>query len=152
RKGLVRTLLAATGAAAMLLLLVVSAASAAESTTIKVLSSRADLVVDNEALLEVTVPTGEDPHNVTVLVGGQDESSAFAVQSEQSTRGLVTGLLEGPNTVEAKLPDGTGAKITLTDHPQGGPLFAGPQVQPWTCPAGALDSQCNRPATYAYKY
>ncbi|HUA73875.1 MAG TPA: DUF6351 family protein [Solirubrobacteraceae bacterium] len=149
----------------MLLLLVASAATArtaraarpnaepaANATTIKVLSSRADLVTDNEALLEITVPTGEDPHAVTVLVGGQDESSAFAVQSEQSTRGLATGLLEGPNTVEAKLPDGTGAKLTLTDHPQGGPLFAGPQVQPWTCPAGALDSQCNRPATYAYKY
>jgi hypothetical protein len=152
RKRPARTLLAATVAAVLLLLLVASAATAAESTTIKVLSSRADLVVDNEALLEITVPTGEDPHNVTVLVGGQDESAAFAVQSEQSTRGLVTGLLEGANTVEAKLPDGTGAKITLTNHPQGGPLFAGPQVQPWTCPAGALDSQCNRPATYAYKY
>jgi hypothetical protein len=142
----------------LLLLLSASAANArphavaAEGTTIKVLSSRADLVVDNEALLEVTVPTGEDPHNVTVLVNGQDETSAFAVQSEQVTRGLVTGLHEGANTVEAKLPDGTGAKIALTDHPQGGPLWAGPQVQPWKCPAGALDTQCNQPATYKYLY
>ncbi|HEX4483759.1 MAG TPA: DUF6351 family protein [Solirubrobacteraceae bacterium] len=127
-------------------------AETAGGTTLKVLSSRADLVVDGEALLEITVPTGEEAHNVTVTVGGQDETSAFAVQSEQSLRGVVTGLLEGPNIVEAKLADGTGAKITLTDHPQGGPLFAGPQVQPWTCPAGALDSQCDQPATYKYVY
>jgi Tannase-like family of unknown function (DUF6351) len=152
RNRLARTLLGATVATVLLLMLVASAASAAETTTIKVLSGRADLVVDNEALLEVTVPAGEDAHNVTVLVGGQDETSAFAAQSEQSTRGLVTGLLEGANTVEAKLPDGTGAKITLTDHPQGGPLWAGPQVQPWKCPAGALDPQCNQPATYKYLY
>ena len=89
---------------------------------------------------------------MTVLVNGQDESSAFAAQSEQTTQGLVTGLKEGANTVEAKLPNGSGAKITLTDHPQGGPLWAGPQVQPWKCPAGALDAQCNQPATYKYLY
>jgi hypothetical protein len=157
-----RTLLHVAMAAVMLSLLFVPAADArraavrhaeaGEVTTIKVLSSRADLVVDDEALLEVTVPAGEDPHSVTVLVNGQDESSAFAAQSEQATRGLVTGLAEGANTVEARLPDGSGAKITLTDHPQGGPLFAGPQVQPWTCEAGAADSQCNKAPSYKYLY
>jgi Tannase-like family of unknown function (DUF6351) len=158
RKGPAQTLLRATVAAVLLLVLVASVATAqagaetTENTTIKVLSSRADLVVDNEALLEVTVPAGENPADVTVLVAGQDETSAFAAQSAQSVRGLVTGLHEGANTVEAKLPDGTGAKITLSDHPQGGPLFSGPQVQPWTCPAGSLDSQCNQPATYKYQY
>ncbi len=157
-RGRAWTLLRATAAALLVLALGASAASAKrnaetpESTTIKVLSSRADLVVDNEALVEVKVPSGEDAHNVTVLVNGQDESSAFAAQSEQTTQGLVTGLKEGANTVEAKLPNGSGAKITLTDHPQGGPLWAGPQVQPWKCPAGALDAQCNQPATYKYLY
>ncbi len=147
----------------MILLLATNAAAARSSarrlaepsegsTQITVLSSRADLVVDDEALLEVSVPAGEDPHNVTVSVNGQDETSAFSVQSAQTLQGLATGLKDGKNIVIAELPDGSGAKITLTDHPQGGPLFSGPQLQPWKCEEGATDSQCNKPATYTYLY
>jgi len=54
--------------------------------------------------------------------------------------------------VRAVLPDGRGARITLTDAPLGGPVFSGPQIQPWTCSAGARDAKCNRPPTYAYVY
>jgi len=31
----------------------------------------------------------------------------------------------------------TAAKLTITDHPNGGPVFSGPQLQPWHCPDGA---------------
>ena len=44
-----------------------------------------------------------------------------------------------------------GAQITITNHPIGGPVFAGPQIQPWTCEAGATDAQCNLPTAYAYQ-
>ena len=120
--------------------------------TITVLSSRADLVVGGEALVEVTVPSGQNPSEVTVDVGSEDETSAFSVESPTTLLGLVTGLHEGPNTVTAQLAHGTGAQITLTDYPTGGPLFAGPQVQPWTCEAGATDGQCNKAPTYEYLY
>jgi hypothetical protein len=151
---MVRLSLGATLVALVLLLISSSAANAeaGETTTIRVLSSRADLVVDDEALLEVAVATGEDPNNVKITVGGKDETSAFSVQSAQTLRGLVTGLQSGRNVVEARLPDGSGAKLALTDHPQGGPLFAGPQIQPWTCESGALDTQCNKAPTYTYFY
>lgn len=120
--------------------------------SITVLSSRADLVVGDEALLEIAVPSDEDPNYVKVSVGSQDESSAFSVQPGHKLLGLVTGLQDGTNTVTALPSDGPGAEIVLTDHPQGGPLFAGPQVQPWTCEAGATDSQCDKAPTYEYLY
>src|SRR6185503_1830752 len=38
------------------------------------------------------------------------------------------------------------------NHATGGPVFAGSQIQPWTCFDGALDKQCNRKPTYEYVY
>jgi hypothetical protein len=158
------TILAIGLAAALLTLLLAATAGAArpkaksharsaeETVTITVLSSRADLVAGDEALLEITVPAGQDPHEVTVDVGSENETAAFSVQSGNTLLGVVTGLHEGVNTVTAQLAHGPGAQIVLTDHPQGGPLFAGPQVTQWTCEAGATDSQCNKPATYSYLY
>ena len=45
-----------------------------------------------------------------------------------------------------------GASVTVTNHPNGGPVFSGPQVQPWACQASAADAQCNQPASYTYQY
>ena len=50
----------------------------------------------------------------------------------------------------ARLADGRGATITITNHPIGGPVFAGAQVQPWICKPSAKDAQCNRPAVVSY--
>ncbi len=128
------------------------AAHRSKAPTITVVSSRGDLVVGDEALVEVAVPAGQDPHEVTVDVGTENETSAFSVQSSTTLVGLVTGLHDGANTVTAQLAHGSGAQIVLTDHPSGGPLFAGPQVQTWTCEAGATDSQCDKAPTYEYLY
>ena len=38
------------------------------------------------------------------------------------------------------------------NHPIGGPVIAGPQVQPWVCQNGSADPQCNAPTTYTYEY
>ncbi|MFY9588118.1 MAG: DUF6351 family protein, partial [Actinomycetota bacterium] len=57
-----------------------------------------------------------------------------------------------PNVLTATLPDGTGARITITKHPRGGPVLAGPQVQPWVCQEGALDKQCNAPTKFEFMY
>ncbi len=52
----------------------------------------------------------------------------------------------------ARLPDGYGARITITNHPIGGPVFSGPQIQPWQCQSGAADKQCDQTPSYAYYY
>ena len=65
---------------------------------------------------------------------------------------VVIGLLEGrEGTVD--LRQALGKRLTLTNHPIGGPIFSGPQVTPYACnpnasnpPLGpAVDAQCNAP-------
>ena len=54
--------------------------------------------------------------------------------------------------LSVRLPDGYGAHLTLVNHPLGGPVFSGPQIQPWLCQSGAKDAQCNQAPTYSYSY
>ena len=52
-------------------------APATAQGAIRVLSSRADTVSGDDALIAVTLPKGVRPSDVKVVVGGVDESSAF---------------------------------------------------------------------------
>ena len=149
------------GAAAVLLLLVglapATRAGAAGVTVINVLSNRADLVSGGDALVEVVPPSGANPA-YHVDLNGTDVTPMFAVRPNGRYEGLVTGLVNGANLLTATLPDGSGAYITITNHPIGGPLFAGPQVQPWICGTAAAglapptDAQCNAPTIYQFFY
>jgi uncharacterized tannase-like protein DUF6351 len=128
------------------------AASSKRQVSISVLSGRADLVSGGSALVAVDLPPGSNPRSARVTVGGNDVTSAFAVRADGRFEGLVTGLALGQNQLQATLPGATGAAITLTNHPIGGPVLSGPQLQPWTCQSTAVDSQCNQPPTYRYSY
>lgn len=118
---------------------------------IRVLSNRADLISGGDALLDVVLPSGTDASAVTMTLNGEDVSGAFIASADGTLRGLVTGLVVGDNTFKAQYAGGK-AQTTLVDHPNGGPILAGPQLQPWTCQDGAVDAQCNQPPTYAYVY
>jgi hypothetical protein len=122
------------------------------TVAIQVVSGRADLVSDGQALLDVLVPAGLPTAGLRITVGRRDLTHDFVRQPSGALEGLVTGLAVGRNTVTATLSNGSGARIVLTNHHNGGPLFAGPQIQPWTCQPGALDRQCNKPVAYAYSY
>jgi hypothetical protein len=93
--------------------------------------------------------------------------------------GLVTGLRLGKNNLAVTVPGG-GAKLKITNHPPGGPVFAGEQQHPWICatmtarpvtvtvPGTALsgtattrvsglasdplDDKCNAVSQYSYYY
>lgn len=130
----------------------VSAGSASTPMSITVLSGRADLVSGGSALIQVNLSNPADAQNLKVVVDGHDVSTDFALRADGGFEGLVTGLSLGPNLLQANLPDGSGARITLVNHPNGGPVFSGPQVQPWTCQTGALDSQCDQAPTYQFVY
>jgi hypothetical protein len=131
--------------AATMLALAVPLANAA--TSIEVLSNRADLISGGDALVAVDLPAGTDPSTITVTQNGKDVTSDFAQRPNGRFEGLLTGLVNGANTIAAG-----GAKITITNHPNGGPVLDGPQIQPWVCQSTAQDKQCNQPATYAYQY
>ena len=122
-------------------------ASAAAALEIEVLSNRADLVSAGDALVAVDLPAGTDPSTVRVTAGDADVTDAFAVRPD----GRFEGLRDRPRagSQRASAPSSRTApeaRITITNHPNGGPVFSGPQVQPWVCQASAVDEQCNQPA------
>jgi hypothetical protein len=129
-----------------------SAMAAPTPPTIEVLSNRADLISAGDALVAIVLPAGTDPSSVQVTVGGRNVTSAFARRPNGRYEGLVTGLAAGSNVLTARLANGASATVTIANHPNGGPVFSGPQVQPWKCQATATDSQCNEPVSYSYEY
>jgi len=131
--------------------IIASDAAAPEPVRIEVLSGRGDLVTGGNAYLRVVPPQGTSAEGLTVYDDGRDVSAAFTPR-EGGVDGVVTGLSLGDNVISAVLAGGNRASITLTNHPIGGPVFSGPQIEPWTCRGAAQDDQCNRESTYTYSY
>src|SRR5688572_13270087 len=106
-------------------LLAASAASAAD-VEIRVLSNRADVISGDDALVEVVLPPGASAAGLAVDVDGRSVSDQVRLRDNGRVMGLVTDLALGENLLTARLADGRGARITLTNHPIGGPVFSGP--------------------------
>jgi hypothetical protein len=103
--------------------------------------------------VEVVLPRRVHVSSVTVRLNGQDVTGAFDVGADDRFVGRVDGLALGTNVLEARstqMPQG--ARIEITNHAIGGPIFSGTQRQPWLCTtenAGlgpAVDAQCNAAA------
>jgi hypothetical protein len=138
---------------------------------IKTLSNRADLLSDDDALVEIVLSKDVGIDSLRVDLDGRDVRGVFARRSDGRIKGVLTGLKNGANVLTARLGS-SGARLTLTNHPRGGPVFAGPQVQPWICatpmaePASATtpatnasglgttatDAQCNIATEYKFFY
>lgn len=126
-------------------------ARTAPRLSIDVLSGRADLVSGGSALVAVNLPKRSDAHRVVIRLGHRRITKRFAFRKDHRFEGLVTGLALGPNHLVAI--DGTlGARITLVNHPYGGPVLSGPQLKPWVCETGATDKKCDKRPTYTYEY
>ena len=118
---------------------------------IETAGNRADLVSGGDVLVRVTLPEGASAEAATLTANG---TSAGALRTAPDGRGwiaLVSGLKDGKNTL-ALTSGGKTVRLDVTNHPNGGPLFSGPQIQPWTCLDGALNAQCDREPTYSYSY
>ena len=119
--------------------------------TITVLSNRADLISGGDALIQVKLPPSGRRMHASLWMGKRRIRTRL-VRSGSNLTGLISGLKNGRNVIKVRLTNGALARLTIVNHPNGGPVFAGPQVQPWKCEPGAVDKQCNKPATYAYYY
>ena len=128
-----------------------SGARVTRPLVVDVLSNRADLVSGGDALVAVEIPDVVDPADVTVTVGDRDVTRRFAVRRDGRFLGLVTGLAVGRNVLRATAPGWSGRTV-VTDHPNGGPVFSGPQLGPYVCQATARDAQCNEPPSYSWLY
>jgi hypothetical protein len=139
--------------AGLIVLCLGSQAAFAAGPRISVLSNRADLISAGDALVAVDLPAGVDPAAVKVFAGSRDVTSAFRIRPNGRYEGLVTGLALGANVLTVRSPGTDWAKITIANHPNGGPVFSGPLVQPWTCQSTAVNPKtCNQPASYEYEY
>jgi hypothetical protein len=136
-------------------------ASSRSLVQIETLDNRADLISGPQTLVGISLPRGTGVHAVRITLDRRNVTSVFARRSYGTFNGLIgqlTGLNPGLHVVKAVLRNGSGARLRITDHAIGGPVFAGPQVEPWVCDTQAVglgapvDKQCNAPTMIAYYY
>lgn len=138
-----------------MLSLPIARADTTAAVRIRLLSNRADLVSGADALVEVIA---DDPAGIEIDIDGRDVTDAFVARADGRLLGLVDELALGENILAATLPDGSGARLRITNYPIGGPIFAGEQVQPWPCATDtnglgpALDTQCNATTVFTFFY
>ena len=126
---------------------------------ITVLSNRADLVSGGDALVSVDLQA--NPRAVTVELNGSDITDSFSIRPNGRFEGLVEGLEEGTNVLRVRPANGVGRSLEIHNHPIGGPVFSGPQVQPWLCRTqvqsnpslgASTDAKCNAPTVTELLY
>jgi len=122
--------------------------------TIEVLSNHAELISGGDALIRVVADNPEELTGATLNIGKKDATAALVPQEDGSLMGLVEGLALGENTLTVTLASSAILTRTITNHPKGGPVISGPQVQPWKCTntAQQLDEQCNQAPEFSFKY
>lgn len=128
-----------------------------QTMRINVLSNRADLISGGDALVEIVLPQGAKADSPAVDIGGRNVGDRFGLTENGRMLGVITSLPLGNNVLTARLPGGAGARITLTNHLIGGPIFSGPHLS-WSCETEgnglgpATDEDCNAPTVYRYQY
>ena len=100
--------------------------------------------------------SGDAAADAVVELNGTDVTDAFAADGDVR-RGLVTGLVDGKNTLTATAGEDT-VELDVTSHSKNGPLFSGPHLEPWVCTTeaaglgAATDADCDAPATTTWSY
>jgi hypothetical protein len=143
----------------------------ASSLSITTLSNRPDMVSGDDVLARVTLSPGRNPADVTIELNGADVTSAFRAGTGNALVGLVSGLRTGANELVARYRGGNGqhgnrATLQVVNHPATGPVFSGPQEQPFYCQthqfrlypggpfltSGQLTSPCEAPTRIDHMY
>jgi len=103
------------------------------SLALRVLSSPAQYVSGGDARIEVIAPASLHA-SVRLLLNGQPLNVPLAAEGDR-LQGVVTGLADGRNQLEARIAGSPAlrARLTLTNHPITGPMFSGPQQMPFVC-------------------
>jgi hypothetical protein len=134
-----RTLfLAVLGAVCVLASAPTALAAATHDFDIDVLSSPATMVTGGDALVQVSIPRNVPLHKAKLLVNGDDVTATLELDdSARTLTGMVDGLRLGENTLFADSNGGghgrPTATLTVVNHPVTGPIFSGPQQQPFVC-------------------
>jgi hypothetical protein len=111
-------------------------------TSINVLSSAPQYVSGGDARIEIQAPTAEHA-NLELLLNGTVIKPTL-VAGENRLEGVVTGLRDGSNALELRHKTrGRLSVLALKNYPITGPIFSGPQQQPFVCTTtqGAVGKQ-----------
>ena len=112
------------------------------------LPTRPDLVSGGNARLVVTGLADASLTDVRILVNGLESEARF-VSAGGRVETILTGLIDGANMVRVEAAAGHYGELTIVNHPMGGPLVSGPQLQPWICATPErLDAAEGQPVTY----
>jgi hypothetical protein len=99
---------------------------------IEALSTKPWLVSGGDVLLHVAVPHGTSASSVKVAVNGKDVTASFRADNGGLT-GLVTGLKDGKNDVQASGSASAAGRLEITNYPLTGPITSGPHEVPYIC-------------------
>jgi len=134
-----------------------SAGASSGLTVTTVANPYPQLVSGSDTLIRVTLPPAANQASLRVTEDGRNITSAFAAQPGGGLLGLATGLRRGTDVITAA--DGPDrASERITDHPITGPVFSGPQQEPFFCEttafglAAAKQPYCAAPTAVTYQY
>ena len=162
----VRLLAAAAAVLAAGLLPTGAGGAGSAAPTIEALSTLPQYVSGGDMLVEIRLhDDAASAKQLRVERNGVDVSAQFRTMPDGSLRGLVDGLALGRNEIVARAngegrgtPAGRSATLEVVNHPLSGPLFSGPQQQPFFCEtvqnglAPTTDPSCFVPTQVRYVY
>ncbi|GAA2087526.1 DUF6351 family protein [Actinomadura alba] len=126
--------------------------------TIETVSNpRPEVVSGGQVLVRVVPPAKTHAKRISVSANGRDVTSGLREQPDGSLLGLVTGLRDGRNTLEAR-QSGSRASLRVTNHPITGPVLSGAQQLPFYCETQAYglpaaeQPHCGAPTQVGYQY
>lgn len=148
-----------------------TAAAATPALDLSIPVTPPTMVSDGNIRIILSSSAGISPEAVRILLNGKPAALTLTPDGSGLTA-VVSNLRPGRNEIRASAPGFVPATLIVTNHGRGGPIFSGPQLQPWICAAptaqtatpdraavaasglasAAIDAQCNAPATYSYFY
>jgi len=129
--------IASVGLLTLAVLLAVPGLASANGNTwsIEILSSAPDQVSGGDALVRVGFPGEDIKPDTVLLLNGEDVTGSLAPDNGDLV-GVVAGFALGDNLLQLKpsaAANAVQAELAARNHPLSGPIFSGPQQQPFVC-------------------
>ena len=126
---------------------------------VRVLSSRYDLASGGDALVEIKASEGAKASEIKLSLNGRELVKPLSYDQPSNTlRGLVTGLDNGANWLQARGPSGYSVSQPIVNYPITGPILSGPHMTPYECKTKesglgeATDANCSAPTKFDWFY
>ena len=99
---------------------------------ISTVSARNDMITGGDVLVRIAGKQAS-VQGLRITVNGSEATQLFRPANDGALTGLVSGLRIGDNVIEVTGPSDLKASLQVTNYPITGPVFSGPQEQPFVC-------------------